>query len=382
MNFATLQGLIIPDGAVTQIADASGRVLWSASKPVVLNVAKQTLTTYAGETSYADEQFVLLNIYPKTNGTVKVTYGGLTKTITDTSGVSEPNAQKVFFGTFNGVSDSVVTPASGALTIEGAYANFAVGSYQSGSKTTNTGYCDCITDVVDWGSITSLAFGAFRGCTSLALISLPSGITSIGNQAFYGCSNLALISLPSGLTNIGASVFYGCTGLTSISIPASVTSIDTTGILGTFQNCNNLKIEVDSGNEYYSAENGVLFNKNKTNLLAAPSIKGNYTIPNGVATIGECAFYERKAHTTIEVPASVTAIEDNAFYMSTSNDVMTVKMLSASPPTLGANVFNPSEWSGGAYGYHTEIIVPAGCAAVYKVAEGWSEYADRIVEAS
>ena len=37
MNFATLQGLTIPEGAVTQIADASGRVLWSAEKVVVGN---------------------------------------------------------------------------------------------------------------------------------------------------------------------------------------------------------------------------------------------------------------------------------------------------------------------------------------------------------
>lgn len=33
MNFATLQGLTIPEGVVTQIADAQGNVLWSSAPP-------------------------------------------------------------------------------------------------------------------------------------------------------------------------------------------------------------------------------------------------------------------------------------------------------------------------------------------------------------
>ena len=125
MNFATLKGLTIPEGVVTQITDASGRVLWMVQSdsgvPVILEVEKITSDTYAGETTYTAEEFILLDIYPKTNGTVSVTYGGLTKTITDTSGAEEPNAQQVFFGTFNGVSDSVTTPASGTLKISGDY---------------------------------------------------------------------------------------------------------------------------------------------------------------------------------------------------------------------------------------------------------------------
>ena len=116
IDFATLQGLTIPEGVVTQISDASGRVLWMLAKdepPAIFEVAKQTETTYAGETKYEYEEFILFDIYPKKGGTVKVTYGGLTKTIRDTSGATVPNAQKVFFGTFNGVSDGVATPTSG-----------------------------------------------------------------------------------------------------------------------------------------------------------------------------------------------------------------------------------------------------------------------------
>lgn len=38
MNFSTLQGLTIPEGVVTEIKDANGRVLWSAVKPVTITV--------------------------------------------------------------------------------------------------------------------------------------------------------------------------------------------------------------------------------------------------------------------------------------------------------------------------------------------------------
>lgn len=255
MNFATLQGLAIPEGVVTQIADASGRVLWALSGgKVILEVEKITSDTYAGETTYTGEQFILLDIYPKTNGTVKVTYGGLTKTISDTSGAAEPNAQQVFFGTFNGVSDSVTTPASGELTIEGAYSNFAVGTYQSGSKTTNKGYCSCITNVLEWGNIENIANNAFRDCTALTLSELPSGITSIGNYAFYDCYELTLSSLPEGVTSVGDYAFYqenftdaGYDFFETMTLPRTLTSIGGRAFSGTiatgaFSRWNNFRL--------------------------------------------------------------------------------------------------------------------------------------------
>lgn len=45
MNFATLKGLTIPEGNVTQITDASGRVLWSAVKKVIANVIRPSGST-------------------------------------------------------------------------------------------------------------------------------------------------------------------------------------------------------------------------------------------------------------------------------------------------------------------------------------------------
>ncbi len=74
-----------------------------------------------------------------------------------------------------------------------------------------------------------------------------------------------------------------------------------------------------SGNLYNESkafiyEDHVLFNKNKTILIAYRAKETNYTIPNSVTTIGEGAFRDCDSLTSINIPNSVTTIEDRAFY--------------------------------------------------------------------
>ena len=67
------------------------------------------------------------------------------------------------------------------------------------------------------GSVTSIGYSAFCGCTSLTSITIPSSVTSIGSSAFSGCTGLTSITIPSSVTSIGSWAFRGCTGLTSIT---------------------------------------------------------------------------------------------------------------------------------------------------------------------
>ena len=161
-------------------------------------------------------------------------------------------------------------------------------------------------------SVTSIEDCAFDGCSGLTSITIPNSVTSIGDDAFAGCSGLTSITIPNSVTSIGHWAFDGCTGLTSITIPNSVTSIGDYA----FDGCTGLtSINVASENNYYSGNNGVLFNKKKTELIRCPEGKSqtSYTIPNSVISIGYEAFYKCTGLTSITIPNSVTSIEDCAF---------------------------------------------------------------------
>ena len=87
-------------------------------------------------------------------------------------------------------------------------------------------------------SVTSIARGAFSGCTGLTSVAIPNSVVSIGmvgygpRGAFSGCSGLTSITIPNGVTSIEYSTFEGCSSLTSITIPNNVTSIGNNAFKG------------------------------------------------------------------------------------------------------------------------------------------------------
>ena len=85
--------------------------------------------------------------------------------------------------------------------------------------------CTSLTGVTIPGSVTSIADWAFDGCTGLTNLTIGNGVTSIGNSAFDWCTGLTSVTIGNGVTNIGDRAFAQCTSLTGVTIPASVTSI-------------------------------------------------------------------------------------------------------------------------------------------------------------
>ena len=141
---------------------------------------------------------------------------------------------------------------------------------------------------------------------------IADGVTSINKCAFAGCTSLTSVTIPDSVTSIGEYAFYECTSLTSVTIPDSVTSI----VEGAFEDCTSLTgIWVAEGNSHYSSdESGVLFNKDKTTLVQCPGAFREYTLPDGVTSIGGSAFEKCTSLTSVTIPDSVTSIGDNAFY--------------------------------------------------------------------
>ncbi len=119
----------------------------------------------------------------------------------------------------------------------------------------------------------------------------PDGDTviAIGDSAFLGCTTLRLISLPTSVRSIGAYAFYG-SALEEITLGANISSIGECA----FANCPALvSVTVETANEKYSSIDGVLFSKDKSELIIYPTGKENssYTIRASVKKIHTMAFY-------------------------------------------------------------------------------------------
>ena len=171
----------------------------------------------------------------------------------------------------------------------------------------NTSLVD--VDIPD--SVTSIGRGAFENCTSLTNVNIPNNVTDIGDSAF---SNTALISItiPEKVTNVSYAAFSSNTHLVSVKLSDGVTQIGDY----CFSGCTSLtNIDVTAGNKYFSSVNGVLFDKNKTEIIWYPAgiINASYRIPDGVTGISNYAFNKCIHLTSVTIPDSVTDIGEHAF---------------------------------------------------------------------
>ena len=152
---------------------------------------------------------------------------------------------------------------------------------------------------------------SFSGCTSLKEIVIPDSVTAIGDSAFSGCTSLTEIVIPDSVTGIWWRAFSGCTSLESITIGSGVESLGDEWIAS----CRRLEnITVSPENKTYSSVDGVLFNKDKSELSAYPigNRRSSYTIPDGVEKIGKKAFYGCRYIESLTIPVSVAEIEASA----------------------------------------------------------------------
>ena len=188
--------------------------------------------------------------------------------------------------------------------------------------------CKSLFSIKIPNSVTNIGDKTFYGCESLTSIEIPNNVTNIGDEAFSGCESLTSINIPSRVKNIGDGTFSGCESLTNINIPNSVTNIGNSA----FSCCKLTSINIPSsvvninGNPFcgwngdlhneskaFVYEHQVLFNKDKTTLIAYRSKDTNYIIPDSVTNIGNRAFWCCRSLTSINIPDTVTNIGDYAF---------------------------------------------------------------------
>ena len=183
---------------------------------------------------------------------------------------------------------------------------------------------------MDWPSNEHAPWNEYK--STITSVVVEEGITSIESTSFSHSYNLEKVILNEGLRNIGWNAFYACNKITEITIPDSVEIIDDdafrqTGIseiyIGSnvrsigeccFYWCQNLdNITVSTGNSNYRSIDGILYDKDITELIVCPSNKtGEVTIPNTVTSLGIGAFYGCNKITKLTMPIDLE-VENNTF---------------------------------------------------------------------
>lgn len=147
----------------------------------------------------------------------------------------------------------------------------------------------CVPDTINGHPVTELGDSSFyqKACVS---VHLPATLESIASGAFYRCYYLEEIVIPSSTEHIGTNPFFRCSSLTDIY--------------------------VEPGNGNYCDIDGVLYNAEKTALIAYPEgrTEKSYEIPEDVTTICDDAFGYYPLVENIIIPESVVHFPDyNAF---------------------------------------------------------------------
>jgi len=188
------------------------------------------------------------------------------------------------------IPDSVTTIRWCAFYVCTNLTSVTIGNRVTGIYDYTFASCTNLKNVTIGNNVTDIGYSAFYRCTSLTSVIIPDSVTYIGECSFDSCTNLTSVTIGNSVTIIEASAFSGCKNLVSVNIPDSVTSFSSYA----FDGCTSLAvINVGSGNTKYSSIDGVLYNKDITNLIIYPYGKtGSYSIPDSVIYIEDYNFNE------------------------------------------------------------------------------------------
>ena len=198
-----------------------------------------------------------------------------------------------------------------------------------------------IPDTIEGYPVTEIADAAFLDCCELETVLIPKTVKTIAAYAFSGCTGITAFvvdesnryystdeygvlfntknkslmcypaansrteySIPSHIKVVEEGAFSWCNNLETIVIPASVVDM-----LSSLSYCENLKaIVVDENNTEYSSADGVLYDKNKWELICYPANRAGkeFAIPETVYDLGYHSFYNCQNLESIIIPESVS----------------------------------------------------------------------------
>ena len=223
----------------------------------------------------------------------------------------------------------------------------------------------------------SIPDNAFRNCTHLTDIGIPSSIETIGSGVFHGCTSLTEVYIPSTVTEIGAYIFAGCKSLESLTLPflGAKNYLSQADLRQTEGDYDDEGIYDYMGTIYY------LFGPTKgiDDVGMARVECGDYCyVPQsliylelleGCHCVNYYAFNDDNKAMPIEtfvLPSTITRIEQFAFYGNVN--IVTLKCKATSVPYLHYDAFDEASVD--------SIFVPAGSVTAYQNDSTWSSVAN------
>lgn len=187
---------------------------------------------------------------------------------------------------------------------------------------------------------TSIAAGAFKGCTALTKATVPTGVGTIGESTFEECTALAALTLPSSVKTIGDKAFKSCAALADADL-ASINSIGIEAFAGTGLTSAKIYATTLGEKSFRDCTELTAITLGSATTIPAEMFAGctsitTVTIPKSIETIGTSAFDGCSKLATLTLGTGVTTLGDRAF----ADCGLTALSLPDNVTTLGDGAFS------------------------------------------